>query len=216
MLSFFFFCNTLFLVNENAFYVHYLIAYPIGIAVISFAAYLGYSLTKRSKNPNLLKTVLFLIAVSILTMLIIMITKEIMNRPRFRFVFETGNEEFFKSFWESGADIKESFSSDALSDEFSSFPSGHSAYSMFAIFIFPALSDFCERLKSLRIPLFFAGLIWWALTALSRISVGAHYLSDVSIAGLVTIFSYSAVSLVGIYIKKKSNHNSKPLINERA
>ena len=32
--------------------------------------------------------------------------------------------------------------------------------------------------------------------ALSRLTVGAHYLTDVSIAGLVTVASYAAVMLV--------------------
>ena len=49
-----------------------------------------------------------------------------------------------------GSDIKASVSSGALSDEFSSFPSGHSAYSMFAIFIFPALADFSSRLEKFK------------------------------------------------------------------
>ena len=203
VLSFFYFCNTLMMVNNNAFSVHWAIAYPIGIIIIIFSAFLGYNLSKRSSNDNLLKTVLFLTVVSLVTMIIIMSTKGIMNRPRFRFVLQTSNIDYFRNWWQSGSDIKASIATGAVSDEFSSFPSGHSAYSMFAIFLFPALADYIPKLNKYKVFLFILGFIWWGLTALSRLTVGAHYLTDVSIAGLVTIFSYEIVILIKYLIAKR-------------
>lgn len=204
VLSFFFFCNTLMMVNSNAFSVHFAIAYPIGIAIIILAAALGYKLSRKSENPRLLKTVLLLSAVSILVMIIVMSVKGIMNRPRFRFVLSSANEDYFRNFWESGADIKASLASGALSDEFSSFPSGHSAYSMFAIFLFPALADYIPKLDKYRVPLFILGFVWWVLTAFSRITVGAHYLTDVCIAGIITILSYAVIIFIGHFIRKRT------------
>ena len=203
ILSFFFFCNTLMMVNSNAFSVHFAIAYPIGIAVIIGAAALGYKLSRKSENPHLLKTVLFLSAVSILVMIIIMSVKGIMDRPRFRFVQASANEDYFRSFWQSGSDLKASLASGAVSDEFASFPSGHSAYAMFAVFLFPALADYIPRLDKYRFFLFVFGFVWWALTAFSRLTVGAHYLTDVCIAGIITILSYAAVVLVSRFVKKR-------------
>ena len=194
VLSFFYFCNTLMMVNDRAFSVPWYLAYPIGIVIISLAAYGGYLLSKRGKSEKLLERLVFLSAVSILTMLIIMATKGIMDRPRFRFVLEMQNDGYFRSFWQRGSDIKASVSQGALSDEFSSFPSGHSAYSMFAIFIFPALADFSSRLEKFKGALFAFGFVWWALTAFSRLTVGAHYLTDVSLAGAVCILSYGLVA----------------------
>jgi Kef-type K+ transport system membrane component KefB len=75
VLSFFYYCNTLYLSNANAFKVHFAVAYPIGIAVICVAAYLGYKLSKKSENSELLSRVLFLAAVSLVTLLIISATK---------------------------------------------------------------------------------------------------------------------------------------------
>ena len=201
-LSFFFFCNTLMMVNANAFPVHWAIAYPVGIVILICVAHLGYQLSKRSDNAELLKTVLFLTIVSLVVMVIIMSTKGIMNRPRFRFVLESANPDYFRSWWQSGSDLKASLSTSAVSDEFSSFPSGHSAYSMFAIFLFPALADYIPRLRKYKSLLFLCGFIWWSLTALSRLTVGAHYLTDVCIAGLVTVLSYAIVNVI-------QNHNSK-------
>lgn len=204
VLSFFFFCNTLMMVNSNAFSVHFAIAYPIGIAIIILAAALGYKLSRKSENPRLLKTVLLLSAVSILVMIIIMSVKGMMDRPRFRFVLSSANEDYFRSFWESGADIKASLASGALSDEFSSFPSGHSAYSMFAIFLFPALADYIPKLDKHRFILFILGFVWWGLTAFSRLTVGAHYLTDVCIAGIITILSYTVIIFIGHFIRKRT------------
>ena len=73
-------------------------------------------------------------------------------------------------------------------------PSGHSAYAMFAIFIFPALADYIGALNKFKLHLFVLGFIWWVAAALSRLTIGAHYLTDVTIAGLITILAYVAVS----------------------
>ena len=203
VLSFFYFCNTLYMVNDVAFSVHWAVAYSIGIAVIFAAAVLGYKLSSISDNQNLLKHVLFLAVVSLVTMLLIMATKEIMDRPRFRFVLVENNPDFFKNWWQSGRDVQASLGSNVVSDEFSSFPSGHSAYAMFAIFLFPAFATYIKKLEKYRRWLFCGGFVWWGLTAFSRMTVGAHYLTDVCIAGLITIFSYETVLFIKYLITKR-------------
>ena len=204
LLSFFYYCNTLYISNANAFKVHFAVAYSIGIAVICAAAYIGYKLSEKSADTELLNKLLFLAAVSLLTLLIISITKELMCRPRFRLVLATDNTDYFKSWWQSGRAIKSSLGKDIVTDEFASLPSGHSAYSMFAIFLFPALADYIGKLRKYKTHLFILGFVWWALTALSRLTVGAHYLTDVTIAGLVTMFAYIIASVVKrIYLSQK-------------
>ena len=204
VLSFFYFCNTLYLSNANAFKVHFAVAYSVGLAVICTAAYLGYKLSEKSEDGELLKKVLFLAAVSLITVLIISCTKKIMCRPRFRFVLAMDDAEFFRSWWQSGRSLKAGLGTSGVSDEFASLPSGHSAYSMFAIFIFPVLGDYIRKLGAFKPYLFALGLLWWAATALSRLTIGAHYLTDVAIGGLVTIFAYTVVSVAGkIYLKRK-------------
>ena len=204
VLSFFYFCNTLYFSNANAFKIHFAVAYSIGIAVISIAAYLGYKLSERSENEELLKKALFLAAVSLLTLIIISATKEIICRPRFRFVLAMDNTDYFRSWWQSGRSLKNDLGMGIESDEFASLPSGHSAYSMFAIFLFPALADYICALQKFKPYLFVLGLFWWAITALSRLTVGAHYLTDVTIAGLITILAYIIVLVAQrIYLKRK-------------
>lgn len=205
VLSFFYYCNTLYISNANAFKVHFAVAYSIGIAIIFVAAYLGYKLSEKSEDSELLNKALFLAAVSLVTLVIISATKELMCRPRFRFVLATDNTDYFRSWWQSGRSIRESLGADVVTDEFASLPSGHSAYSMFAIFLFPTLADYVRGLEKFKPHLFVLGFVWWALTAFSRLTVGAHYLSDVTIAGLVTITAYIIVSVVKrVYLKRKS------------
>ena len=210
VLSLFYFCNTLYLSNANAFKVHFAVAYSIGIAVISFAAYLGYWLSEKSEDSELLNKALFLAAVSLLTLLIISATKELMCRPRFRFVLASDNADYFRSWWQSGRSIRQSLGTDVVTDEFASLPSGHSAYSMFAIFLFPTLGDYVRGLARFKPYLFAFGFAWWASTALSRMTVGAHYLTDVTIAGLVTVMAYIVVSVIQrIYRKRKGMEKVK-------
>ena len=203
LLSFFYFCNTLYISNANAFEIHFALAYSIGIAIISAAAYLGYKLSQKSTNGDaLLKKALSLAAVSLVTLLIISSTKEIMCRPRFRYVLATDDITYFKNWWQSGRALKESLGAGVVTDEFASFPSGHAAYSMFAIFIFPAFADYIGKLKKYKPYLFVFGFVWWALTALSRMTLGAHYLTDVTVAGLVTILAYIIVSIIKRIFRK--------------
>ena len=203
VISFFYFCTTLYVSNLNAFEVHFAVAYPLGSAILFVAAYFGYKLSQKSEDSELLKKTLFLVAISLVTLLIISATKEFMCRPRFRFVLAADNVEYFKNWWQSGREIKTSLGMGIESDEFASLPSGHSAYSMFAIFMFPALSEYIRGVKKFKIYLFGLGFAWWVITALSRLTLGAHYLTDVTIAGLVTILAYIMVLVAErFYIKR--------------
>lgn len=203
VLSFFYFCNTLMMVNSAAFSVHWAIAYPVGIVTLLGASFLGYKMSERSDNPTLLHTVLLLSIVSVAVMIIIMSTKGIMDRPRFRFVLESANPDYFRNWWQSGNDIKTSLAQTAVSDEFSSFPSGHSAYAMFAVFLFPTFADYNTKLQKYKGLLALSGFVWWTLTALSRITVGAHYLTDVCVAALITILVWLTVNLINYSILKR-------------
>ncbi len=205
VLAFFFFCNTLMMVNANAFSVHWAIAYPLGIAILFLAGFAGYKLANSNTNESLLKTTLILAFASLLIMILVSSTKVIMNRPRFRLVVKTANADCFVNWWQSGKAIKQSLKTSAVSNDFSSFPSGHSAYSLFAIFIFPALADFYKKLQNKKTLLFVAGFVWWLLTALSRMTIGAHYLTDVCFSGLITVVSYLMVSAISIKLTKKQN-----------
>lgn len=200
-LSFFYFCNTILMVNANAFSVHWAIAYPVGILVISLGALLGVRLSQRNESPELLKKIVSLAIISLVALVVVALTKRLMARPRFRWVLVMDDSSLFRNWWEHGRTLKASYGS-LVNDEFTSFPSGHSAYAMFALFLFPMLADYVPKLEKWRWALFLLGLLWWGLTAYSRLTVGAHYLSDVCVAGLIVIFTHEIAPILGRLVAK--------------
>lgn len=152
--------------------MHFVVAYSIGIAVVCGAAYLGYKLAEKGEDDELLQKAIFLAVVSLVTLLIISITKELMCRPRFRYVLATNDLDYFRSWWQSGREIKESLGNDVVTDEFASLPSGHSAYSMFAIFLFPTIADYVGKLKKIQAASF---CTWLCLVGDNSILTPHHW-----------------------------------------
>lgn len=206
VLSVFYFPSTLFMVNKPAYAIPWYIAFPIGLIILALVWYLGYKAAMRyGDKERLLKTLLILGAVTIFCWLFVVIVKELASRPRYRFVRSSGIEEYFCNWWQGGADIKDSISLSATSDELSSFPSGHSTYSAFAVVLFPSIAELYESAKKYGILIFSASVLWWMATAASRMTVGAHYLSDVAFGGILVVFAYAIVTYVyKIVLKKKA------------
>ena len=76
---------------------------------------------------------------------------------------------------------------------------------MFAIFLFPAFAEYNTKLKKYKGLFAVLGFVWWGLTAFSRMTVGAHYLTDVCIAGLIAIIVWGIVNFIKTAISKKEN-----------
>jgi membrane-associated phospholipid phosphatase len=200
VLAFFFLNNSIMFTNNHIINIHWPLAYSIGTLILLFSIYGGYLFSKKSNNKNLLSEAVFISLISIITMFFTMTIKEIMVRPRYAFVLEMNDYNFFINWWENGRALKNSVGESVDSEYFKSFPSGHSSYSMFSVFIFPFLNKFNNTFLKKERVLFFCGIIWWMLTAYSRITIGAHYLSDVCCAGLITMISYLITTF--IYFKK--------------
>ncbi|MBR3507957.1 MAG: phosphatase PAP2 family protein [Lachnospiraceae bacterium] len=70
--------------------------------------------------------------------------------------------------------------------EFRSFPSGHAILSMTMVIILQAFTWFYETLKKKRLFFGVLGLIFALIIIFSRLSLGAHYLSDVSAGAFIS------------------------------
>ena len=176
--------------GENGFYgvapkaVGYLIALPI----MGGLGYLGYVMGRRSDNNNLW-ILLIVLAIAIFIALVPGVTalKSIFHRPRFRTAIYYGYSDFH-NWWEPCKNYKDIIATSELTkEEFKSFPSGHagasSVFMLFVIFL-PLINSKYEKIQ---LPLFYAGLAWCLLICWSRILVGAHFLSDVSMGGMLTM-----------------------------
>lgn len=122
--------------------------------------------------------------------------KLLWERPRMRMLSETGAP--FAPWWSPGYEEKEALlASGVPSSEFKSFPSGHSAHATVAVM----LTGFALLKEDLRArTLFWVGGIWALLVALSRLTMGAHFLTDVSAAMLITLVIAVLVSLWALRI----------------
>lgn len=85
-----------------------------------------------------------------------------------------------------------------------SFPSGH-ANQAALLFILTALGDAFGSLKKYEIRFFITSWVFTFLVSLSRLIVGAHFLSDVTAAAVITV---SAVYILRVIIFKKERNAS--------
>lgn len=160
---------------------------PIAAAILLPLVIPGYLLAKKVENKNLWKIAVILLLGTTIAIIIINIIKPIAHRPRFRWII-TQDEVTFKNWWEGVANYKEYISAGVDKDQFKSFPSGHTSTATFTLLIpyFPVLFE-KYHLKKYRIPLFILSMSYVCLLAFTRMRCGAHFLSDVSMGGLISL-----------------------------
>lgn len=190
---------------QIAFLTLVFIAFPIGSALsiqsyygtinifITFLISLFYflisiTITKviKIKSDKFTKYLLFVIISIIAIFFLFNIMKNIWGRMRFHAMILENNFLGFTNWWEINGIPK--------SESFRSFPSGHTAAAATTLVL--TLIPFDPESKT---SLFFkyVPVIWTSFTAVSRILDGAHFLTDVSMAiiisGIVIITTYKLI-----------------------
>lgn len=149
------------------------------LAILLFAA-LVYFLVKKDVSffRKYRKSALVLLLLVISELVLVNVLKMVWARPRMRSI--EGFEQF-KYWWQVNG-FKNL-------EEFKSFPSGHTAnaFAMIAGVSFIASEDGKKKW------MLFA-FTWGSLTALSRVVLGAHFLSDVIFGGIVTVVLYRIIN----------------------
>ena len=169
----------------------YLLAAPI----MGACMFGGYLLAKKANNPRLWILILIAAAFAALALLIgTTAVKSIFNRPRYR-VLVSEHPNLFYNWWERCTNSSSLISQYNVSpEEFKSFPSGHTsvcALGMLFVIMLPFITG--KELKH-QVIYFYIALAYTLLVAFTRMLVGAHYLSDVGMGGLIT-----TVCLYGFY-----------------
>ena len=177
-------------------------AMPLWVALLVtvFAAALtGFLLllgTEGCQTKTIVRFILALAFISIGTMLLINVIKIPWGRPRMRLLLSTGNESYFQPWWKLGGGLKARLIAEGVSsDEFRSFPSGHTgcaACAMLAIL----LPTVCKRLRGKERICLIIGAVWTAVVAFSRLMMGAHFLTDVTAATAITL----GVTWLGVWL----------------
>ena len=165
---------------------HRWVGYFIVIPVMGAVEFLGYVMCKKSEQQYLwLFLLIMLVALIIALVPGVTLFKEIFHRPRFRSVATVGVDYY--PWYVRCKDYKEYMEIYGLAkEEFKSFPSGHAGASI----AFPVMAIFLpfidKKFEKAVLPCYIVGLAWALLVMFSRMYVGAHFLSDVSMGAILT------------------------------
>jgi membrane-associated phospholipid phosphatase len=158
----------------------------ISLVSIFPLAYSGYRLAKSTADKKLLKRIICLLLLFVIAYMFLQIVKNIFHRPRYRLALQgfegIGFVPWFKPFL-GYQDYIEQYGIDK--GEFRSFPSGHSILSTCMVIALPSLSRISSRLRDKQFQLGLLGFVISFIIILSRVILGAHYLSDVSAGALI-------------------------------
>ena len=150
--------------------------------------YLG---AKRKEDKKLIKRVICLLILLGLSYAALEVFKGVFHRPRYRLVVQGIDEIGFIPWYTQFHKAKEFIENLGIpKGEFRSFPSGHAILSMSMVFILQSLAFLSEKLKSKKLILGLAGLIFSVIIMFTRMLLGAHYLSDVCAGAIIsTVFA---------------------------
>lgn len=172
------------------------VALLVTVFVDALMAFALLFLTRQCPAKTLLRFVCTVVFVCVGIMILINMIKIPWGRARMRLIYTTGNDTYFSNWWKAGTALKKKLVADGIaSDEFRSFPSGHTACAACAMLTL-LLPTLYRRLHDKEKLFMGLGAAWTAFVAFSRLRMGAHFLSDVCVSALLTI----ALGAVGIWL----------------
>ncbi|EJR55288.1 hypothetical protein IIM_01373 [Bacillus cereus VD107] len=145
--------------------------------------------------------------IGLLSVAIVLITFNLIKlgwgRERYRHMISIGSfEGFSKWFVPQGI---------AKSDEFMSFPSGHSANAALIIW-FSLLPKYFASLKRKKIGVWIFILLWMIVVPISRIMVGAHFASDVTVGVAISVTVFMCLKKIILKDKKIKSTNNHEIL----
>lgn len=167
-------------------FVGYLISALVMAGVVYLGTLLANKVEDREKAIKIFITALFITA---LALLIVHGTKLFVSRMRYRYMVENNSLSEYTEWWEVFKHLHLSLENDISN----SFPSAHTTGACIAAIQFSLLSTTISKTKKYTSLICIIALSWSIIVAYSRLSVGAHFLSDVSFS----LLSTSLCSLLG-------------------
>lgn len=180
--------------------IEWLIAFTLDALTV-----LVFKNLKKETLKKLLWWVIAALVAAVVANLVIMFVKDPVGRMRFRAINSSVGQALIQSGQVQGytpwyirngqpsKDIIETFVSNypGASDAFKSFPSGHTcaAGMSYALIMLPDVVDFKHK-KFGKIACWVAPIVITMLVAISRIVVGAHYMSDVTFGGTIAFVCF--------------------------
>lgn len=175
-----------------------LLGYMVGLVVEGGTAVFGYLVARKHHNATYAFSMLVIfVFMSLCFITYTFIIKEVFRRPRFRCVSDLSAfyvpgakyidwwVPFRSEYLKIDAALSPTMGHDFISEGFKSFPSGHTSEAAVMIFGLPYLGLVIPKFKGKESILLLVGFAFTVVMAFSRITMGAHYLSDVSMGGLL-------------------------------
>lgn len=160
----------------------------IGLLLCGGTVWITRRLAHGADPAAVTRVALAVLLVIVCELLVVSLIKVCWGRPRMRLV-ASHPEAYFFPWWRWGTALKEPLMAAGVAeDEFKSFPSAHTANAatMLLLGLAPCLKP---RLQKYRKALVAFGFAWTATVALSRILLGAHYLTDTAVGFLIGFLS---------------------------
>lgn len=173
----------------------------IAIAIVGFIDVLVYRVSKGASKETIKKIIILVLTVVFIELIVINIVKIPWARPRMRMI-SSRSDASFQPWWIVGSQMKSQLMAlGVASEEFKSFPSGHTANAACAMLlcVLPMLNT---KLRGKEDLLFFVGVLFAFLVAFSRIIMGAHFVTDV-VVGMSVSFIIQII-VVRILFKHQS------------
>lgn len=182
---------------------------------IFFSAFLTVALlyltsfVDKQAMKKLLLFAIFIIIVAAISNIIVQIMKQAWARQRFRTMVDSGDFSGFAPWYKPEFLFPASIRTPAYvaavkaadSDAFRSFPSGHTvaAAASFAMIILPEMYKNLAKYRSL---FWIIPIVYTAVVGVSRIVMGAHYLSDILFGGYI---GFTTAAIARFIIVKRLN-----------
>lgn len=176
------------------------LAYGIGVLLAALTVFMTVRLSKNTDRVTMIKIVSVIVLVA-LNVVIVNIIKIPWGRPRMRLIDEDVGA-YFTNWWVAGSAVKTKLAAlNIASDEFKSFPSGHTANAAMAMLL-PLLALMSDKLRGKECLLFIIGAVWGLLVALSRTIMGAHFITDTTVGFAIT-YALILISVHCVFFRGK-------------
>ncbi|MGN1343775.1 MAG: phosphatase PAP2 family protein [Traorella sp.] len=162
------------------------ISFIISVSLAFIVNIIALILVKDCCKQQIKKAIQVILFVVIGQLLLVNIIKIPWGRPRMRMIATTEGASF-QPWWIIGSNMKETLMAKGIaSEEFKSFPSGHTA-SAACIFLICGLPLLDVKWMNKKTIFFIISCLFVALVGFSRIIMGAHFLTDITIGFACTL-----------------------------
>ena len=178
----------------------------IGLTCTGLTVWGTFCLCNCADRSTAIRVAVTVLLVIFTDIILVNVIKVPWGRARMRLV-AVDERVCFMPWWQLGSGLKETLIAAGVpAEEFKSFPSGHTANAsaLMLLCLIPMLRTQLAKKQNL---LFGIGLFWTALVALSRIMMGAHYLTDTVVG-----FAIGLGALVGVshsVFHRTASHDAK-------